>query len=199
MIKSVIFDWGGVLAENASDGFIAYCVKKLSVDGQKFQQAYQNYETSFWKGQISEKDLLSKIYSNLGRKDRPPPNLWINALRSTYLPKEDVVSIVKKLHKKGYKTALLSNTEKPTAEFFKTLHYDFFDVTIFSCDIGMIKPNEKIYRKTLEALKTVPSETLFVDDKLSYISGAKKLGINTILFKNSHQLVQKMKTLSISI
>ena len=59
---------------------------------------------------------------------------------------------------------------------------EIFDEVIVSGDVGLRKPDEKIYTLLLERLKAPPKDCVFVDDKLRNLQPASELGINTIRF-----------------
>ena len=94
----------------------------------------------------------------------------------------------------------LSNTEIPTMEyFFENDYKKYFDATTFSCAEKTVKPEERIYNLTLKKLDVQPNESIFIDDKLDYIEGAKKVGMNGIVFKTPEQLVKELVSFSIDI
>jgi putative hydrolase of the HAD superfamily len=88
-----------------------------------------------------------------------------------------------------YKTYLLSNTNYVhIAAFKETLHRqigvktleEYFDEAFYSCDIGLRKPDAACYEWVLKNLNIEPGETIFIDDSLHNIEGAKKAGLQTI-------------------
>lgn len=87
----------------------------------------------------------------------------------------------------GYKTALLSNTNwihwEHSKKFFTAdgrKAEDYFDNIFLSCDLGMIKPDRKIYEKVVEGTGVSADDILFVDDSLTNSIGAVSFGIKTI-------------------
>lgn len=77
-------------------------------------------------------------------------------------------------------------------DFFHEKKYGFFDVTVFSCMEGLIKPDRKIYEITLKRLGVKPKEAVFIDDKEENVNSAKNIGINTILFKDLEQFKKEL-------
>jgi len=197
-IKSVIFDWGGVLIDDPRPGLLQYCAQAFGVPVDVYTGIHDRFLADFQRGRISEEIFWEKISKDL---DKPKPernSLWSDAFRSAYLPRAEVFSLVAKLHNKGYKTALLSNTEVPAMRFFHSLQYDMFDVAIFSCTEALTKPDEKIYQVALDRLGTQPEETTFIDDKQEFIDGAKRAGIKTILFTDIAQVQDELARLGIN-
>jgi len=197
-IKSVIFDWGGVLIDDPRPGLLQYCAQAFGVPVDVYTGIHDRFLADFQRGRISEEIFWEKISKDL---DKPKPernSLWSDAFRSAYLPRAEVFSLVAKLHNKGHKTALLSNTEVPAMRFFHSLQYDMFDVAIFSCTEALTKPDEKIYQVALDRLGTQPEETVFVDDKQEFIDGAKRLGIEAILFTDIAQVQGELARLGVN-
>jgi putative hydrolase of the HAD superfamily len=58
---------------------------------------------------------------------------------------------------------------------------DEFDVQIFSCEVGTVKPEAKVYLLCCERLGCKPEEVLFLDDKQANTEGAKKVGMQAYI------------------
>ena len=99
--------------------------------------------------------------------------------------------------KPNYRLGLLSNAwvnaRNKLGELFDFI--EVFDISIFSAEVQMRKPNAKIYQLILEKLEVNPQDAVFIDDFLENIEGAKNLGINTIHFKNTQETIEKLKNL----
>ena len=57
--------------------------------------------------------------------------------------------------------------------------WDAFNGVVISGDIQLMKPEPEIFKHLLDAFKLRPEETVFIDDVLANIDGAKKLGLHT--------------------
>lgn len=191
-IKSVIFDWGGVLIDDPAPGLMQYCTDALGVSKEEYIKAHSKFAGDFTEGLISEKTFWSKVCGQLNRPLPSVTSLWDDAFRAIYRPRADMFSMVSSLHKAGYKTALLSNTEVQLMQFFHELKYDMFDVLVFSCAEGTKKPERKIYEITIDRLNSRPEQTIFIDDKQEFITAAKQIGLNTILFKDIEQVKKEL-------
>lgn len=199
MIKSIVFDWGGVLIDRPTPGLLKYFSKYFNVSEEKFNNAHKTYAASFQKGTLLEDNYWEKMCTDLSKNKPVEKSLWKKAFRSVYQEKTDVFNIATVLKKNGYMTGFLSNTETPAMSFFYEQKYNMFDVLVFSCKEGFRKPEKEIYEITLRRLNTKPEETLFLDDRIENIRGAESLGIQTILFKDSEHLREKLASFSIKI
>jgi len=200
MIKAIIFDWCGVLIDKLGDDLIKYCADSLKVDVNILKNIFSKYELTFRKGEISEEKMWNKICTELNIKKPIVKSLWKNAVKSVFNDKVQIHNLILLLKKEGYLIGFLSNTEIPTMEYFFENGYEkYFDVTTFSCAENTVKPEEKIYNLTLKKLNIRPEESIFIDDKPDYIDGAKKVGMNGIVFKSPEQLVKELAYYSINI
>jgi putative hydrolase of the HAD superfamily len=97
--------------------------------------------------------------------------------------------------KKKYFLAVLSND---VAEWSNCLRKRFglnflFKITIISGDIGLRKPDIRIFKVLLERIKSDPKECVFIDDKLVNVRSASDLGLKTILFVNKNNKKHNLK------
>ena len=95
-----------------------------------------------------------------------------------------------------YKAGLLSNAWSNIRHYLET-HTDIlkvFDVSIFSAEVGMAKPDLLIYSHILSVLSVMPSEAIFVDDIYQNVLAAREIGMNAFQFldpqQTQHQLME---------
>ena len=196
-IKSIIFDWGGVLIDDPRAGLLQYCSEAFGLPLEVYTPVHDSFLDEFHKGKISEERFWEQI---TGKLDKPMPrslSQWYDAFRSAYVPKQEMFLLAASLHDKGYKTALLSNTEMPAVEFFYEQDYHMFDVLVFSCIEGVMKPDRRIYKTTLQRLGSKAGQAVFIDDRKDYIKGAHKAGLNTILFESIEQVKNDLAGLGV--
>ncbi|MBN2180417.1 MAG: HAD family phosphatase [Sedimentisphaerales bacterium] len=186
-IKSVIFDWGGVLIEDPAPALMKYCAQIFNVSKEKYEKAHHKFSDDFQKNLINEDTFWERISGELKVKKPAVRSLWTDAFKASYIPREEMFNLAALLKKSGYKTALLSNTEAPSMRYFYRLGYDMFETAVFSCDAGVIKPHRKIFELALEKLLCTPEQAVFIDDKPEFIAAAEKYGLYTILFKSIEQ------------
>ena len=206
-IEAIIFDWGGVLIDDPRPGLLRYCADAFGVPLEQYTPVHDSFLDEFGKGMISEDEFWQGTSRKLGRpakckagKPVPEvPSLWSGAFRSVCVPRPEVFRLVSSLHARGYKTALLSNTELPAVELFREFGYDMFDALVFSCEQGVAKPQRRIYEITLEKLGSQAQRAVFIDDRQDCIQGAKAVGLHTILFTGIDQLKRDLILLGVRI
>jgi putative hydrolase of the HAD superfamily len=86
------------------------------------------------------------------------------------------------------RTAILSNIPHDLlAEVRKFSWLDEFQVKIWSCELGMVKPDLRIYRACLDALGCCAEQTLFFDDRANNVEAARGLGMEAHIFESVGQ------------
>jgi putative hydrolase of the HAD superfamily len=185
-LKNIIFDLGGVIL-NIDYHLTINAFKSLGIENfeEIFTQAKQvGIFDQLDKGIISPAQFREGIreISPVALTDSQIDWAW-NALLLDFPPQRlDILRNVRKY----YKTFLLSNTNAiHIEEYNKTLHRTcgvdnlsvFFDKVYYSHIINMRKPDAEAFEIILHENKLNPAETLFIDDSIQHIEGAKKLGI----------------------
>lgn len=197
-IEAILFDWGGVLIDNPASGLMAYCAEALGVSVDDYQQAHNRHGEPFQKGQIHEEEFWQRVCADLNRPTPEIPSLWGRAFRTVYSPRQAVFDWAGRLRKRGYKTALLSNTEAAAMEFFMGLQYDVFDAAIFSCAEGTFKPERQIYEAAATRLGVATSRCVFIDDKQIFVDGAIETGMKAVLYEDLDQVKRAVKIMGVS-
>ncbi len=169
--------------------------KKFRIDWKKVKEKDEELDPVTETNKISSETYLLKLSRELKIKDvNSLKKEWIDAFRRAAVLNAKVVRIIKQANRAGYKVAALSNTitlhEKIHIE---KGHYKLFDVVFLSTRLGIRKPHLKIYRYTAKRLRVKPSECVFIDDKRVNVTGARKVGMKAVLFKNAAQLEKELK------
>lgn len=196
-IDSVIFDWGGVLIDDPRPGLLRYCANAFGVGQEDYTPIHDSCLDEFHKGLISEETFWREIAVKLDKPIPDAQSLWYEAFKSAYVPKSEMFALASSLRAKGYKTALLSNTELAAVEYFHEMGYDMFDTLVFSCEESMMKPDRRIYELALERLGSQAERSVFIDDRPDYIQGAQNVGLHTVLFESVAQVKDRLNELGV--
>jgi len=63
------------------------------------------------------------------------------------------------------------------------LNYDsLFDVSFYSCELGVKKPDTTYFEKIVERLELPSSKLLFIDDKDTNVKAAQQVGLQAFCF-----------------
>ena len=80
----------------------------------------------------------------------------------------------------GLRTGLLSNSWG-VADYPRDLFPGLFDVVVISGEVGMRKPEERIFRHTAGLLGLTPQECVFIDDLEVNVTAAEAVGMTAVL------------------
>jgi len=194
-IKGVIFDFGGVIIHYPPNTFRKSIAKFLKLDFEIVNKEIDKIDLDFATGKISEKEFWKRLCSalNIVVSEKDKKNFITDEFfRDAWLNK-DVEKIVIALKNSGYKLGIISNIEKPHAKYSKVKHwFKHFSPVILSCEVGLAKPDERIYKLMLEKLQLNGNECIYIDDRTKFLGPAEKLGMKTILFQNAKQLRKEL-------
>lgn len=98
-----------------------------------------------------------------------------------YILYEDAIKVLEIFHK-THKLGIISDTWPSITKQLKAIGiYDYFSSYTYSCDLGVFKPDEKMYLDALGKMGCRPEKAVFIDDTVKNLDGAAKLGITPIL------------------
>ena len=106
-----------------------------------------------------------------------------------------LVNFIRKLRPK-HKTGVISNAWPDLRDYLVENKFDdAFDDLVISAEVGVMKPDPKIYQIALVQLSVEPPEAVFVDDTPANVEGANAMGMHGILFRSPEQTLNKLKEL----
>ena len=116
-----------------------------------------------------------------------------SALSAAMIPADQAKETLLALKGRGLKLGLVSNMTNLPEMMLRDLErmalLDLFDVTIFSSQTGIRKPDPRIYQAALSGLEAEASKTIFVGDRIKEdVRGPQALGMRAVL---SHQFRQE--------
>lgn len=185
-IKNIIFDLGGVLLNlNYQLTFDLFADLGLTdvFSKKKQTELFDNLE----EGKITRNEFISAFINasskDINGKEEEILYAW-NAILLDF-PKERITLLMEA--KTKYNTFLYSNTNEIHIEsFHKNLHRDhglinldsFFKKVYFSHELQIRKPKPEGFMKILSNHDLKAEETLFIDDSIQHIYGAKEAGLH---------------------
>ncbi|MFC1953070.1 HAD family hydrolase [Chloroflexota bacterium] len=192
---TVIFDLFGTLVSNFStEGYydaLTRMAEALELTPDDFKQAWFSTlkERNIGPSQSCTTDVEC-ICREL--KKTPSENqiqLAVQArldyIRYVMTPQLHAVETLLLLKECGYKTGLLSNCSHEIPIIWpETQFAPLMDTTVFSCQVNMKKPDQRIYRLITERLGVRSDECLFVGDGGSHeLSAALEIGMHPVLYR----------------
>ncbi|NCF75259.1 MAG: HAD-IA family hydrolase [Xanthomonadaceae bacterium] len=184
MIKAIFFDVGGVIIEEKFKQAIIQYEKEFNIPRGVFYKIVHNHQgwRDFTLGKISEKKYLKLCKKNSSEYIFNEKR-YIKLVEEFMEPKAEVVDYIKFLSK-NYVIGVISNNPKEWFDRFivKAKLENIIKIKAVSGYVHIRKPDKKIFQIALKQANANPQESIYIDDRGDRIDGAKKLGINIIIF-----------------
>lgn len=193
----VIFDYGGVLAHHQTEEDAAYLAKTAGVDPARFLELYWADRLAYDRGDVTGPDYWRRLGEAGGQTldDETIQALiaydarsWMNFIGPMY-------EFAAELQARATRVAVLSNMPRDLGEAIRSHGFGFagFDHVTLSYEVRAAKPEPPIYEDCLKGIGTAAPETLFLDDRIANIEGAKALGIEGLLFTTPDQMLPLLR------
>lgn len=211
-IKAIIFDVSGVLKVRKKrffrmpweESFHTYIAKKLQKGLDSWFDSIDSVVQGSMEGKIGDKDTVKRVANNLGISIKNLLKVSDYIYKKLYKKNQKLYKTASELKKKGYIIGILSD-QWTFSKRILTPKKDIrgFDPAIISCDVGMRKPDIRIYKLLIKKLRTKIkglkySEVIFIDNRDYNLKPAKKLGMKVILFKDNKQCIKELKKKGVS-
>ena len=192
MIRSVVFDMGGVLAYDVwehllLDESLGIAAQYHLDDEDVFQFGQQIWDEHAY---VSRDGLERQYWRTFIDHFKPDvsENTLINQTDAFIRPVEGMIPLLEKLKSKGLNLALCSNNNAfwLQRQMDKLALHRFFDAdrVIASCEVGVPKasPHFEMFRAVMDVIGGDPSSVIFVEDRMENIFRAIEFGWCSIYF-----------------
>ena len=192
--KAVVFDLFGTLVNSASlqerRRRLSQIASALSIDSDTFAELWSDTSNQrimgIWKYRENVKYILRKAGVPIDdARIELATKIRFDMIKSEIVPRKDAEKVLSTLKSEGYKIGLISDcTHEATVIWESTPFPQLIDVTVFSCLVGLRKPDPRIYQVALDQLKVESQNCLYIGDGGSQeLTGASQVGMNPVLFR----------------
>ncbi len=195
-IRAVVFDLFGTLVEEFRmrewDRWFAATSEALGVSEEAFREAWRATAIPRQTGKLGDAvGNLRALCERLGVA--PEPERLERALaarrelfRRSFRARSDALPTLRAVKGRGYRTALVSMCSPETPPLWRASALaPFVDVEVFSCEVGLRKPDPEIYLLACERLGVEPGACLYVGDGSYHeLSGASAVGMRAVLLRD---------------
>ena len=196
----ILVDLGGVVVDVESDRLIHQVAQLLGKPFEAVQQAIYHDELllPFELGQIKPQ----AYYEGLKAKLSLPWTYerFVEAWNGIFSENRDVTWILQRLHARHRLMALSNTNELHLAHIKRTVpSLGMFESWIASCEVGVRKPDPKIYFHALERAQVLPRQAIYIDDRPELVDAGRSIGLTAIRFQNSRQLDQDLQSIGLNL
>jgi FMN phosphatase YigB (HAD superfamily) len=190
-IKNLIFDLGGVILDLSVDQTMEQFSALSGLDKQRVKDLYASTPgfEEYEKGLMNDKDFRDFVRAVFAvqSSDEEIDTCWTAMLLGLPIRKLNLLQSLKK----NFSVYLLSNTNNIHLNYINQIMLpgithsgnsldSYFHRAYYSHIMKKRKPNADIFEQVLNENSLLAHETLFLDDNLLNIEGAKQLGIQTV-------------------
>jgi epoxide hydrolase-like predicted phosphatase len=205
--KALIFDYGGVLTSpllNTTDSWL----DSDGIDPESFRNAMRDwlglaYGTdaadspvhALERGEVEVPDFERQLAARLTTLDGRPVEAegLLTRMFSGYGWEPQMADVLRHAKAAGLSTALLSNSWG--LDYPREQWDELFDVVVISGEVGMRKPEARIYQLAAERLGVAPEACVFVDDLAPNIRGAQAVGMVGVHHVTPQQTIEELEAL----
>jgi putative hydrolase of the HAD superfamily len=203
---AVIFDLFGTLVDDPSySESLGAEHRRMMSDVAASLSIPESVFWSWWSATQDERytgvfPTMEAYLENLCRQSGvlPRPELIANAVRirleyflGPLTPRVDTLDTLSRLRASGYKLGLISNCAiEDSIRWPSTPIAPLVDAAILSCEVGLRKPDLRIYQMVCDRLKVAPDRCLYVGDGGSKeLTGAAESGMDVVLIRAPYDTV----------
>ena len=196
-IKAVFFDLGGVILRTEYQAPRQHLAESFGMDYDDIDKVVfggggNGSAARATVGEITEEEHWQNVMKALKL-----PASEFERVREEFFAGDvidhEIVEFLRSIKPK-YKTGLISNAWSGLRDYIVREKFDnAFHHMIISAEVGVAKPDPKIYHIALEQLQVKPKEAVFVDDFIENVNACEKVGMKGIHFKDSESALQQLK------
>ncbi len=203
-LRAVIFDWGGVITNPIIETVTAW-LESERIDRESYMAAMRPWVRSAYgpeasgrpagpedsespihaleRGEVSDEEFEATLAAALVRDDGTLVHSagLLRRMFGASVILDQMLELIKDLRTNGILTSLLSNSWGGSEDGYpRHLFADLFDDVVISGEVGMRKPEERIFQLAATRLGLSPAECVVVDDVEGNIVAAQALGFTAV-------------------
>ena len=193
-LRGVIADWGGVMTNPIAETVRAWiaadeieytsyhAVMKAWVTGAYDVAGEDNPIHVLERGECSDEEFEQMLAAQIVRRDGNPVTAagLLNRMFAATVLSEPMLDLLRRVRAAGLKTAMLSNSWG-VGIYPADVLAELFDAVVISAEVGMRKPEERIFRHAAGLLGLDPAQCVFIDDIEANVQAAEALGMTGVL------------------
>ena len=189
MVKAVIFDMFETLITHFQSPpyFGKQIAEDMNIPEAKLREIWDPTDYARTIGKMTLEDVFEQILKANNKYDADLVRRLADKRTESKIEcfnhlHEEIIPMFESLKTLGYKVGLISNCYFEEAKVIKgSVLWEYFDVACLSCELGVAKPEEEIFRRCTAELGVAYEECLYVGDGGSKeLETAKRLGMKPL-------------------
>ncbi len=197
MIRGLLFDFGRVISAQKPAALFRSYELDLGLPPASLNRIM--FDSPLWEQALVGELQMAEFWQAIGPQLNLDTPAQVEAFRRRYYADEainqEVVDLIASLAG-GYRLGIVSNHPPGLLEWLRQWQVlEFFDTVVSSGEVGVVKPNEKIYLIALKRLGIEAADTLFIDDTEEHVLAAQALGMTGHHFSGASTLIDHLEEL----
>jgi putative hydrolase of the HAD superfamily len=195
LYTGLLVDWGGVMTTNLFESFRAFCAGE-GIEPDALREAFRHDRVArelliaLEEGRMPEEEFEPKLAAML----KVRPEHLIDRLFAGASLDPLMVATVRAAHDSGIRTGVVSNSWG-VRRYPRELMAEIFDGTVISGEVGIRKPDFRIYELGAERIGIAPTQCVFVDDLDFNLKPAREQGMATIHHVRTEETIAELERL----
>lgn len=188
----MVFDYGRVLSLPPSDADWAALASAAGLELPMLMQRYWQFRDGYDRKEVKAAEYWAQVARHELAENEVTELIAMDDAQWTRVNPE-MLQLARQLKECGVKIAILSNMQSDMLRVMRA-KFDWlpeFDVQMYSCEVGMVKPKTEVYLECARRLGVEPAACLFLDDKQPNVTGAEKAGMHALLFHGKREEAEK--------
>jgi len=200
-IKAVLFDADGVLTIPGELFSVIYA-KEKDFDSSRFENFFRQLYPQARIGKADLKELIAQN-QDIWEWDGEIDDLLKIWFETENIQNKELIGLIAKIRAKGTPCYIATNQEKYRGEFMKEKMFKGkFDGIFVSSDFGVEKPDHKFFERVIKEIQKdtpdiKPGEIVYFDDSHGHIDSAKKIGLESYVYKDISHVKQILHSVSV--
>jgi epoxide hydrolase-like predicted phosphatase len=197
-LRVIFVDFGGVIMRTEDKGPRTRLAERFGMTFQDLEKIFFESDSSrrASTGEISEEAHWQAVAKTLG-VSRVEADRIIAEFFAGDQTDITLLDFLRSL-RPGHKVGLISNAWSGLRAFITAQKFaDVFDEMVISAEVGLMKPDPRIYFTALKKMGARPEESVFLDDVLVNVEAARAVGMLAIQFTQPEKSLEELKQLLI--
>lgn len=196
-IRTILFDFGGVLLRTEDHQPRQKLAAQYGIDEEELIYLVFGSPSALRAsvGEITAEQHWREVVAALGTVEDQIPYIREQFFAGDRLD-EALIEVIRS-YRKTHCVGLLSNAWDDLRDYLdnnlKIL--DIFDEVIISAEVGLMKPDRRIYELAAQKFNISLQEAVFIDDLSVNVKAAQEAGMNSFQFRSTTQTINELQRL----
>ncbi len=193
-LRAIFFDAGGVLIRTEYQAPREHLAERLNTTYEDLVRIVFESESS---ARASVGEITTEAHWEAITQRLRLPSSDAKGLREEFFAGDvidrDLLGFIRSLRPR-YKTGLISNAWPDARQYLVANKIDdAFDALVISAEVGVMKPDPRIYQIALDRVQVPAKEAVFIDDAAPNVEAARAHGMRGIVFKDPGRALDELK------